>query len=121
LADFRRAIKYPAMTASFCFRAIDTMRASYFEDLNTQNGRKRRIDSWEKLRRELSIERNKIQKMEDFAVPNRHGTYPEIHYADREEIMNVTRTIINAMVAKAISQIPDFPEIIIDDSSSPTL
>lgn len=32
LADFRRSIKYPGMTASFCFRAIETIRKFYFED-----------------------------------------------------------------------------------------
>lgn len=42
LADFRRSIKYPAMTASFCFRAIETIRKFYFEDNKITDNNKRK-------------------------------------------------------------------------------
>jgi hypothetical protein len=86
LADFRRSVKYPVMTASFCFRAIETIRRSVFQD------------SWEVLRSELSLSQKDFVEILKFAKPNRHGQYPRITYEERERIMNFTRMVIDRTI-----------------------
>ena len=115
LSDFRRSIKYPAMTASFCYRAIETIRSSYFEDPDINDETKRRKDGWSKFRSCLSISLEEIQSINKYSIPNRHGRYPFISYDERERIMNLTRKIINAMLEEAIFNFEGFPEIVADD------
>lgn len=97
-ADFRRAIKYPSMTASFCFRAIETIRQNIFEDKSEIDDNKRRDDGWVKLREKLNFKRDDFIEINKFALPNRHGQYPKITYAERERIMNFTRRVIDALI-----------------------
>lgn len=98
LADFRRSIKYPDMTAFFCFRAIETIRKFCFEDDRTVNEKKRIKQAWENLRSRLCIPRHDFERIEGFAFRNRHGVYPVISYKEREKIMNFTRELINKVV-----------------------
>lgn len=98
LADFRRSIKYPAMTAFFCFRAIETIRRFYFEDMRIKDESRRREKGWEELRATLSLNRKFFKDIEKFALPNRHGEYPVITYQEREIIMNKTRQAIDAFI-----------------------
>lgn len=100
LADFRRSIKYPGMTASFCFRAIETIRRFYFEDQANTDDDKRRKDGWQKLREEFNLQENDFTEIQKFALPNRHGEYPAITYQERERIMNFTRGIIDKLILK---------------------
>jgi hypothetical protein len=98
LADFRRAIKYPSMTASFCFRAIETIRQHTFEDVSITNDDKRREDAWIKLRANLGFKKEDFDEIKTFALPNRHGKYPKITYQERERLMNFTRVIIDKVI-----------------------
>ena len=100
LADFRRSIKYPAATASFCFRAIETIRKYYFEDQSTTGNDRRRKNGWEKLKSEFCLQDNEFAEIQKFALPNRHGDYPTITYPERERIMNFTRSIIDKLIIK---------------------
>ena len=100
LADFRRSIKYPGMTASFCFRAIETIRKYYFEDQAATNDNQRRKDGWQKLRSEFNLQESDFGEIQKFALPNRHGDYPAITYQERERIMNFTRGIIEKLMDK---------------------
>lgn len=93
-SDFRRAIKYPAMTAGFCFRAIETLRQGYFEDSNITDDDKRRKAGWEKLNLDMRFKKEDHRLITEKGVLNRHGMYPAITYKEREEIMNHTRKII---------------------------
>ncbi len=86
LADFRRSVRYPMMTASFCYRAIETLRQAFFEN------------SWGKLRSAMNLAKEDFDEILSFATPNRHGKYPAITYKERERIMNFTRTMINKTV-----------------------
>jgi len=97
-SDFHRGIKYPAMTAQFCFRAIEIIRSNYFEDINEADQENRRNKGWEKLRTELGYNRKDFGEIEQFGIPNRHGIYPTITYAVRERIMNFTRQLINKFI-----------------------
>lgn len=98
LADFRRAIKYPSMTASFCFRAIETIRQHAFEDVSILDNDKRKKDGWKKLRTNLVLKEVDFDEIKRFALPNRHGKYPKVTYGERERIMNFTRSIIDRTI-----------------------
>lgn len=98
LADFRRAIKYPSMTASFCFRAIESIRQHAFEDVSIADDDKRRKDGWTKLGANLGFKEEDFNVIKKYALPNRHGKYPKITYQEREQIMNFTRLIIDNTV-----------------------
>lgn len=97
LGDFRRAIKYPAMTASFCFRAIETIRKFYFEDVDDLDEDEKRKNGWTKLNQEFGLIEKDFNEIKKFAIPNRHGEFPSITYLQRESIMNFTRKIINKL------------------------
>lgn len=98
LTDFRRSIKYPAETAAFCFRAIETIRRFYFEDMEIKDENKRREKGWRELRTTLNFDREFFEDIEKFALPNRHGEYPIITYEKREVIMNKTRQVMDAFI-----------------------
>ncbi|MEK9159259.1 MAG: hypothetical protein AAB383_00865 [Patescibacteria group bacterium] len=97
-ADFRRAIKYPSMTAGFCFRAVETIRKFYFEDQSISNDDKRRERGWKELGETLGFKEADFKEIKDFALPNRHGEHRQISYEQRERIMNFTRSIINKLI-----------------------
>lgn len=100
LADFRRSIKYPGMTASFCFRAIETIRKFYFEDQVIINEAQKHKNGWQKLRNAFNLQESDFAEIRRFALPNRHGDYPAISYQERERIMNFTRSIIEKLIDK---------------------
>jgi len=106
-ADFHNAIKYPAQTAQYCFRAIETIRQNYYEDRSNTDDRTRRDSGWNKLRTELGYMREDFREVERFGVPNRHGQYPIITYQDRERIMNFTRQLIDRFIDKLLDQMPE--------------
>lgn len=97
-ADFRRSIKYPLMTAGFCYRAIETIRKFYFEDPSIKKENKRRKQGWIKLGSSLNYDQNDFDEIIKFATPNRHGDYPKITYQEREKIMNFTREFIDKFI-----------------------
>lgn len=105
-ADFRRAIKYPAETGFFCFRAIETIRQFYFEDPNIADETQRRKEGWEKLRKELGFDKVFFEEITHYALPNRHGSYPTITGPDRGRIMGKTREIIDKFIDYIIKSIP---------------
>ncbi len=103
-SDFRKAIRYPATTAQFCYRAIETARINFYEDRGIKNDSTRRNDSWRKLREELGYNREDFREIERFATPNRHGNYPAITYQKRERIMNFTRELIDKFINIKLKQ-----------------
>ena len=100
LADFRRAIKYPAMTAGYCFRAIETIRKFHFENKGIHDNDKRRKDGWNKLRSSFDLTQSDFNEIENFTLSNRHGHYPSVTYPERERIMNFTRKIIDKTIER---------------------
>ena len=98
LADFRRAIKYPDTTASFCFRAIETIRTYLFEDITIADDSRRKRDGWQELRDTLKLTEASFSEIKKFALPNRHGEYPSITGDERQRIFNFTRSIIEKSV-----------------------
>jgi hypothetical protein len=103
LSDFRRACKYPSMSASFCYRAIEIVRQSYFgiynSNQNSTNYQKERVKkSWSLLNEILLFEESDHDELIEWATTNRHGNFPAITYKKRLKIMNHTRDIINKFI-----------------------
>jgi hypothetical protein len=103
-ADFRRAIKYPATTASYCYRAIETVRKFGYEDSNNKKEKERRELGWIRLRDELDYQRADFSHIESFATPNRHGDFPPITYQGREIVMNFTRELLNKDIDRQLAR-----------------
>lgn len=103
-ADFRKSIKYPSMTASHCFRAIETIRKFYFENSAITDKDKKKKDGWEKMNTTLNYTEKDYSELKKFALPNRHGDYPLITYPERERIMNFTRTLIDDFVDLLVTE-----------------
>ncbi len=97
LADFRRSIKYPDATASYCLRAMESLRRKYFDDVGITDDNVRDRTGWEKMSKEIGVNPDSsYKKIQDFAKQNRHGVYLPISYEDRLEIMTFSRRVINA-------------------------
>lgn len=97
-SDFHKAIKYPAITGQFCFRAIETIRTNYFEDTSDVDIERRRNNGWDAMITELGYIRQDFDEIMQYGVPNRHGIYPTITYPARERIMNFTRELIDRFI-----------------------
>jgi len=102
-ADFRRSIKYPGMTASFCYRAIETIRQSYFGIYNankssTDYKKEKENQSWDNLNKALGFTEADHSDLNELAKRNRHGDYPAVTYQQRESFMSHTRKIINKFI-----------------------
>jgi hypothetical protein len=100
--DFYLATKYAAQTAQYCFRAIEIIRRSFYEDFSTANEKTRRFAGWKKLLNDLGYTEDDFKLIKQYGVPNRHGEYPAINYETREKIMNFTRGVIDRFIDKAI-------------------
>jgi hypothetical protein len=101
-ADFHYSIKYPAQTAHYCYRAIETIRNQYYDDNHLKQKGERIKDGWEKLNKDLNYIESDYQHVIEFGLPNRHGRYPAITYKQREAIMNFTRQLIDRFIAKRL-------------------
>lgn len=97
-SDFHKALKYPAMSAQFCFRAIEIIRQNYYENSLCNDDKKRRSEGWDLLRKELNYEINDFRLIQNYGIPNRHGNYPAITYDVRLQIMNFTRELIEKFI-----------------------
>lgn len=111
LADFNRAIKEPDATASYCFRAIEIIRQTWFEDVNDGDKNTRRDNGWKKMNAEFDKVKEDYQELEKFALPNRHGLYPLITYEEREKVMNFTRSIIDSLIKHLLEKNPKFKDV----------
>lgn len=100
--DFHNSIKYPSQTAQYCFRAIETIRCNYYEDITIVNDKTRREKGWDSLRLELNYSREDFKEIEKFGIPNRHGLYPVITYNERERIMNFVRQLIDRFLEQRL-------------------
>jgi hypothetical protein len=98
-SDFRKAIKYPDVTAYHCLRAIESLRRAYFDNEVIEEDNKRDKDGWKNMSEILKVYPDStFYKIQKFAKPNRHGVYPVITYSEREEMMKFTRKVINAFI-----------------------
>ena len=97
-SDFHKAIKYPAATAQYCFRAIEVIRTNFFENPTDTDKDRRLKNGWNDLRKELEYRKQDFGEIMRYGVPNRHGVYPTITYRVRQRILNLTREVIDRFI-----------------------
>lgn len=86
LSDFKLAIKYPAMTPGFCFRALESIRKYFFNN------------KWSDLNAAFALTEADHKFLTDIAQDVRHGTFPALEYKTREKCLTHLRKIINKLV-----------------------
>jgi hypothetical protein len=102
LSDLREAIRNPKDTGFFCYRSIECLR-QYFVDVNNLNNQKDkdRQKSWKIMRGELSIDRQKINFVKEYADPVRHGGKKPYSSAEGKKMLETTWEIIDKYVIYA--------------------
>lgn len=88
--NLREAIRSPWDTGFFCYRAIECIRQDFKETTG-----KDETKSWEKLRKNLKIEKSYFDKVIKFAFPQRHGSMPEMTGAERVELMKSAWAVVD--------------------------
>lgn len=88
LSDFQRAMRED--TGFYCYRAIESMMQSVKQDHGL--GEKA---AWERLRNDLKINRDTIDRVKEFADPVRHGKAKGMSDSDRAQVLTTTDKIID--------------------------
>lgn len=91
LGDLREAIRSPFDTGFFCYRAVECIRQSFVKEENVDN----RKPSWKRLGNALRIDRSWIDKLTEFADPQRHGGTPYMSGKDRVSTMQHAWKVID--------------------------
>jgi hypothetical protein len=90
LRDYLRAINDMADCATYCFRAIESIKSSFVS--------KTGVDRWDDMHRALGTDRASITAtVKDFAVPIRHGNWVNAKSTDgvtRWKMLQLTRDIL---------------------------
>jgi hypothetical protein len=88
LRDYTQAIPDFIDCAFYCYRAVESLKATFSEEGPNQ---------WASMRTSLSITRDVIDRVKKFADPIRHGDWncsPVTTPMDRWEILSTTKTIL---------------------------
>lgn len=86
-ADLRSSIRYPADTAFFCYRAIESlMKCHMAENPSITN----ESNVWDSFRKTFSLQKNDIYEVKNLADPVRHGKPLVITWSDREKALTIT-------------------------------
>jgi hypothetical protein len=89
LADFREAMRVPAGTGFFCYRAIEAiMQSIRSSDAESDNV------VWDRTRATLRIDRSAIDFVKKFADPPRHGKPSAISDQERAQVFKITDEVI---------------------------
>ncbi|PKL57827.1 MAG: hypothetical protein CVV34_05495 [Methanomicrobiales archaeon HGW-Methanomicrobiales-5] len=99
LSDLREAIRSPKDTGFFCYRSIECLR-QYFVDANKLNNQKDkdRQKSWEILRSELDVDRQKIDFIKLYAGPVRHGGKKQYSAEEGKKMLDMTWEILDKYI-----------------------
>jgi hypothetical protein len=89
LADFREAIRNPAGTGFFCYRAVEAMMQSMKAHPDDKDG-----PAWGKLRDRLQIDRSFIDEIKKYSEYPRHGKVTSIDDANRAKVFSLTDQIV---------------------------
>lgn len=89
LADSSQAMHSPTLTGFFCYRSIEGMMQSMKANPSDDN-----VSAWEKLRRNLRIERSAIDWVKSHADFPRHGKIHFMSDAVRADVFATTHEII---------------------------
>lgn len=89
LADFREAMKNPAGTGFFCFRAVEAMMQSMKIE---EREKEERV--WERLRENLRLDLSALKYLKGHADFPRHGKPTQITDAERAHVFEITDEIV---------------------------
>jgi hypothetical protein len=85
LRDFLRAIKDPFDCATYCYRAVESIKSAF-------------VGGWDEMHAELDTSREKIDTIiKVYADPVRHGNWaeaPALNSAERLQMLTLTRDIL---------------------------
>lgn len=87
LTDFQRSMRED--TGFHCYRAVETMMQSV-----VFNSACKEPEAWKRMRKDLQIKRESIDRIKEFADPIRHGKPKAMSDAQRTEIFEITDKII---------------------------
>ena len=86
LFNLREAIRQPADTGFFCFRAVECMRQTFLPNDKTDDGEARKM-SWENLNEKLQTQQSFTLPLQKFALPQRHGSPKYMSDDDRKDLL----------------------------------
>ncbi len=109
LADLREAIRSPADTDLFCYRAIECIRQCYL-DSNEKDNDSERKRSWERMRKELRICRSWFSTLENASVVQRHGGLMGRTANERVEAMLRAWRVVDRFIMSAKDSFRPLPE-----------
>ena len=109
LADLREAIRSPADTDLFCYRAIECIRQCYL-DSNEKDNDSERKRSWERMRKELRICRSWFSTLENTSVVQRHGGLMGRTANERVEAMLRAWRVVDRFIMSAKDGFRPLPE-----------
>lgn len=89
LGNFKHAKHYTAYTGFYIYLAVENIR-KHFYPIDSKKDRQ----EWEDLRQKLSISRDDIQFVKDFADLVRHGSYQDVAGVDNTRILKLGANII---------------------------
>jgi hypothetical protein len=97
LRDFMRAIKDPVDCATYCYRAVESIKSAF-------------VGGWNEMHAALDTNREKIDTMiKVYADPVRHGNWaeaPALNSAERLKMLTFTRDIL-VKYLELVSPAPD--------------
>ena len=91
IADLRRAISEPSDTVFHCYRAVESIRQEYTVQANDK---KHRDESWNRLRETLTIPRDNLDWLRDFAERRRHGEQVDVSHEIRGRAIRIAREVV---------------------------
>ena len=99
-ADLREAIRSPADTDLFCYRAIECIRQCYLDPDKEDNDSERKR-SWERMSKELRISRSWIATLKNTSAVQRHGGLMGRTANERVEAMRRAWRVVDRFIMSA--------------------
>jgi len=99
LADLRQAVRAPADTLFYSYRAVESIRQELL--VGAADDASARRDSWDELRRMAGVEEDDIRWLVPAATARRHGQLLDVHEDDRARAMALARQVVVAYARAA--------------------
>lgn len=97
IMDFTKSMTSEIELPFLCYRAIETIKSRFLNDLENVNLKATEKDAWEQMHESLKTDKEEILKVKKYADPVRHGNYYTLtstNSQQRFEILSITKNII---------------------------
>jgi hypothetical protein len=110
LGELRRALRYPGDSGFHSYRAVEAVR-QHFVALGSEEDR-----GWPALREALNVSRGSLEPLQTYAEAQRHGEYPYVSGADREDLMEIAWRVVDRFIVllhRGLDAVPseEFPPL----------